>query len=370
MKPQILVLLVLTPLSASQGQTTVTTTGGTNNTVAKFSGSSTIVNSHITDASDGTTTFSPTGKGSGFDVFEQGDNNCGYVSGLVATKCFATELFSYSDAGNHGDHTNIPHCANASQCEHHYAIGVQATPVGSGDGHGGFGVDSGMGISIQKQGWATNPNTTEGEINGLNVVARQGPTSSGAEEDVSAMTMDVVNTAAGASFGFESHTQLFAQGGSSAIRDIVIKGGQIDNFNTIGPSMNYVGYSANSQAGVNDSGFQVISSGGTWTNEFDGVIPAGGGTYKPNFRIDGNGQIILYSINGGTTPTKTVRVDTAGFTIVNDAGTQEILALDDLGDLTVHSKLIPVALGTSGSTTLCRNASSQISTCSSSIQIG
>ena len=205
-------------------------------------------------------------------------------------------------------------------------LGIEHRPSGSG-ANGAANSDMGVNISVIKQNYLTS--TMQGEIDGLNVVVRQGgPAGNGSttNSDAAGLLIDVgMLSGSGFVAAYEGSTSIFNSSGVTT-NQIQTQIGVLDS-----TTATHVGFAAIAGNGVIDDGIRLLSSGtGSFTN-FMTFYNTGGTNV---FRVNGNGNLTL-TANGGVTPSKTIRVLSGQLSILNDAQNVQILVLDDSGNVNI-----------------------------------
>jgi hypothetical protein len=202
--------------------------------------------------------------------------------------------------------------------------GLEHRPLGSGF-NGAANSDIGVNLSVIKQSYLTS--TVQGEIDGLNVVVRQGgPTGNGSttNSDCAGILVDVgIKTGSGFAAAYEGSTAVFDSAGVT-LRQVQTQVGVLDT--TIGL---YIGFVGNVSVGNMDDGIRLLSSGtGSYTN-FLTFKNIGGVNI---FQVDGFGRLRI-AAPSGVTPSKTIRSLNGALSVLNDAQNVEIFSLDDTGNM-------------------------------------
>lgn len=209
----------------------------------------------------------------------------------------------FRSADNAGAHTGNAY--SAQQLEYR--------PVGSGT-NGPTHADYGLTVSLVKKSFDTT--SVVGEIDGLNIVVRQG----GAGSDATCWLGNVAHYGTGFTAVFEAQSSIIAA--SVVTRQVQIQGGVTDNVNGI-----YVGFFANANTGALTDAYRCDNTAGSsWTNFFRGIKDG-----VERCRISSDGDIFL---SGSTGVKKQIGVSSGSFRIVNDAGTQELINITDAGLVT------------------------------------
>lgn len=195
---------------------------------------------------------------------------------------------------------------------------VEHHPVGSGT-NGPTSADYALTVVNQKQDFDTT--AVVGEIDGINVVVRQG----GAASDAAGMLINIASYGTGFIGAIEAQTSIIS--GGSTTRQIQTQVGILDNVNS-----NYFGYFAKSVVGTNNEAYRVDSvAGNLWTYMFRGYSV---GVEK--FNISAIGVITLFDSSGNK---KAIRCSSDTLNILNSAADTQILTLTDAGALTAASSL-------------------------------
>jgi len=202
---------------------------------------------------------------------------------------------------------------------------LEHRPTGGGF-NGAANADMAANISVIKRNYLTS--TVQGEIDGMNIVVRQGgPAGNGSNlnSDCAGILIDVgIKTGVGFAAAYEASTAVFDAAGAS-IRKIQTQVGVMDT-----TTNTYLGFVAIAEVGLIDDGLRLLSSGtGSYTN-YVRFINTGG---LDVFKVDAAGRIVLTAVSGAT-PSKTIRSLNASLSILDHAGTTEILVVSDIGDVT------------------------------------
>lgn len=207
---------------------------------------------------------------------------------------------AYENAGAHIGSTRAAHT-------------IEMHPKGSGSS-GPTNADYGLNLSILKQ--AFNTTSVVGELDALNIVLRNG----GANSDSCGILFNVATYGTGFTALFEGQSSIIATG--TTTKQIQAQAGVCDNVNN-----NYIGYFANANIGSLNAAFQVKNTlGASWSYLFQG--------YKDNierYNVTNDGQINLFDSSSGK---KTIRCNTNSLSILNAAGSIEIMNLSDAGNIT------------------------------------
>jgi hypothetical protein len=166
-------------------------------------------------------------------------------------------------------------------------FGIEFRPTGSG-ANGAANADIGETISVVKKGYPSA--TTQGEIDGLNVVVRQSGTAS---SDAAGILVDVANiTGCGFLAAWEAGTTTFLSGGVTVSKKVQTQVGVIDTVANLS-----TGFYADAETGALDDGLRLRATTGvgTWTNFINCLVS--GSTV---FKVTGAGSLTATStvING------------------------------------------------------------------------
>lgn len=221
------------------------------------------------------------------------------------------------------------------------ARSIEYTPYGSG-ANGPTNSDYGMSISVKKQNWFGT--TLTGEIDGLNIVVRQGGRmTGGVASDCAAILMNTgVVHGSGWAAGIESQTSTFSPTDASVINQVQTAMGVLDSV-----SSNYHGFTATANMGSNGAAFlanNVMNS--TWAR----FVQLNGPSGQDVFNVNGSGWINLYAPSGAN-PRKTIRALNGSLNILNDAQTVQILDLSNAGALNVVDSVTAPRLVAKGAAT-------------------
>ena len=200
-------------------------------------------------------------------------------------------------------------------------FGIEFRPTGSG-ANGAANADIGQTVSVVKKGYPSA--TTQGELDGLNVVVRQCGTAS---SDAAGILVDAANiTGCGFLAAWESASTTFASGGVTVSKKIQSQIGVIDTVSNIS-----VGFYADAETGTLDDGVRLrgTTGTGTWANYLHCLLSG-----VSVFKVDSTGRVVLTATSGAT-PSKTIRSFSGNFQILNDAQSTSILSLTDAGDLSI-----------------------------------
>jgi len=204
-------------------------------------------------------------------------------------------------------------------------FGIENIPTGSGF-NGAANADMSLNISNIKNNYLAS--SQQGEIDGINVVTRQGgPAGNGStgNSDTAGILIDVgIKSGSGWAGALEASTTLFNSGGSST-KQLQTQVGVLDS-----TTSNYIGFAAIAGNGEINDGIRLLSSGTGYFDNFESFFNTAG---VKVFQVNNAGGITL-SAPSGSTPTKTIRSLSGQLSVLNDAQTSQILLLDDTGNLT------------------------------------
>lgn len=193
---------------------------------------------------------------------------------------------------------------------------VEHHPVGSGT-NGPTHADYALTVVNQKAAFDTT--AVVGEIDGINVVVRQG----GATSDAAGILVNIATYGTGFIGAFEAQTSVIS--GGSTTRSIQTQVGVCDNVNSV-----YMGFYTKSNTGTNGEAFRCDSaSANPWTYMFRGYQ---NGVEK--FNVSDVGVICLFDSSANK---KFIRCNSGNLSILNSAGSGEIMTLSDTGAMSLGS---------------------------------
>jgi len=214
---------------------------------------------------------------------------------------------------------------------------IEHHPVGSGT-NGPTHADYALTVVNQKQDFTAT--AVVGEIDGINIVVRNG----GATSDSAAILANVATYGTGFMCAMEASTSIIVV--ATVTQKIQTQIGLCDNVNAI-----YSGYYAKSVTGTNTEAFRCDSNAANlWTYMFRGFE---NGTEK--FHISNVGVICLFDSSGNK---KFIRCNSNNLSILNSAGSGEILSLSNTGALSIGSTFASGVAAVGGATvsaTTCLN---------------
>lgn len=225
----------------------------------------------------------------------------------------AKRLLRAMDAGSHtGEEISV--------------LAMENHPAGSGT-NGPTNADYTLTVSALKKDFATT--SVVGEIDGVSIALRQG----GAGSDGCAILTNVATYGTGFMAAMES-TTLAITGPSTTDHQVRTQLCVCDNVNDA-----YFGLAAIKEVG--NAGTAFYSRQGA-TARWDNFLQF----FEDSnllLQVDKSGQITMQA-QSGLTPKKTIRSSGGSFSILNDAGTGEILNLTDAGLLTVPGSVVAASL--------------------------
>lgn len=206
------------------------------------------------------------------------------------------------------------------------AYQIEHRPIGSG-ASGPTNADYGLTVSSIKQNFSAT--TVAGEIDAVNIVLRNG-----ASGDSCAILANVATYGTGFQAIYEGQTSIISS--STVTHQIQTQFGICDNGNGT-----YIGFFANANTGTLGAAYQADSTAGaSWTHLLKGLVSG-----VERFNITAGGQINMIDSGGGK---KTLRVLSNNFSIVNAAGSAEVMNLTDAGVMTLGSSIVASRANLSG----------------------
>lgn len=209
--------------------------------------------------------------------------------------------------------------SNSSHVGLEYSVvHVEGVMVGS-SASGPTNADYGLTVSLIKKDFPTT--TVSGEIDGMNIVVRNG----GPDSDTTCWLGNVSHYGVG-------FTAVFEASSSNVVSNVTEHAVQIQAGIINNRENNYIGYFTSANTGTLDDAFRCDHlPGGSWTNFFRGIRDG-----IERFRVSSGGNIFMRGATGGQ---KMIGVLNGTFRVVNDAGTQELFTVDESGNGTVFGSL-------------------------------
>lgn len=218
----------------------------------------------------------------------------------AGTNFFTQKLYHYQD--------NNPH-PNFS----HSVLGIESRPIGSG-GIGAAGADFCFNVSLLKQNWFDQGSAHAGEVDGINIIVRNG----GNNSDTTGFLINVGNAGIGFNCLFEGTT-------SAGGKLMDVQCGVVDTRSGLEYGIVLAAFTGQLNTGIL---IQADGVDGAWT-DFIQCIQLG----VMNFRLDATGVIHMRDASSSNSPaTISFHVGNGTMGWTNNNGTS-IMTLDQSGDL-------------------------------------